>query len=303
MRQFGAICSRNLKIYVRDGGSIFFSFLSMIIVIILMLVFLGDTTVDMVIDAVRQIPGRDAAKDLSDAKDLIFLWTTAGILAINGATVTLAFYSNMIKDRSGNRLNSIMVMPINRAIIVAGYIFSAWIISVIMGLAALAIIEVIGVIKGMEVFSVSVHLQIIFITMLNSLVYSSVMYFFASVIKTEGAWSGFGIVVGTLVGFLGGIYFPVGALSETIGNVVKCFPVIYGTSLYREVMMNTLETSFFDGCPELVREIFDDRMGITMTVFENSLSGGAKMVILLAVGVFFALLSLAYIRFGKKTDR
>ena len=303
MKQFGAICSRNFKIYLRDGGSLFFSFLSMLIVIGLMLIFLGDVTIDGVMSVVEKIPGRDAAKDLADAKNIIFLWTTAGILAINGATVTLAFYSNMIKDRNGNRLNSIMVMPISRGSIVAGYIVSAWVVSVVMGLVALGIIEVIGVIKGIEIFSFAVHVKIILITMINSLAYSSVMYFFASIIKTEGAWSGFGIVVGTLVGFLGGIYFPIGSLSETVAGAVKCFPIIYGTSLYRKVMMDSLETSFFEGCPDLVREIFDEEMGINLSFMEKSLSSGMQAVILLAVGAIFALLSLMYIRLCKKSDR
>lgn len=303
MKQFNALCARNFKIYLRDGGSIFFSFLSMIIVIGLMLIFLGDVTVNSVVDAIGQFPGRDAANDLENAKDIIFLWTTAGILAINGATVTLAFYSNMIKDRNGNRLNSIMVMPISRSVIVAGYIASSWVISVVMGMVALVVIEIIGVLKGIAVFSFAVHMQIIFITMLNSLVYSSVMYFFASIIKTESAWSGFGIVVGTLVGFLGGIYFPIGSLSETVASAVKFFPVIYGTSLYRKVMMDSLETIFFEGCPDVIREVFDEQMGINLSFFEKSLSMGSQMIILLGVGALFALLSIVYIRFCKKADR
>lgn len=303
MRQFGAICSRNFKIYIRDAGSIFFSFLSMLIVIGLMLIFLGDVTIDGVMSAVNQMPGRNSENDLSVAKDIIFLWTTAGILAINGATVTLAFYSNMIKDRTGNRLNSIMVMPIKRGTIVAGYIVSAWVVSALMGLFALGIIEVIGAIKGIALFSFATHIKIILITLLNSLVYSSVMYFFASIVKTEGAWSGFGIVVGTLVGFLGGIYFPIGSLSDSVATVVKCFPVIYGTSLYRKVMMDSLETSFFEGCPDLVREIFDETMGVNLSFCEKTLSLGEQVVILLSIGGLFALLSVLYIRFSKKSDR
>ena len=303
MRQFGAICSRNFKIYIRDAGSIFFSFLSMLIVIGLMLIFLGDVTIDGVMSAVNQMPGRNSENDLSVAKDIIFLWTTAGILAINGATVTLAFYSNMIKDRTGNRLNSIMVMPIKRGTIVAGYIVSAWVVSALMGLFALGIIEVIGAIKGIALFSFSTHIKIILITLLNSLVYSSVMYFFASIVKTEGAWSGFGIVVGTLVGFLGGIYFPIGSLSDSVATVVKCFPVIYGTSLYRKVMMDSLEASFFEGCPDLIREIFDETMGVNLSFCEKTLSLGEQVVILLCIGGLFALLSVFYIRFSKKSDR
>ena len=303
MRQFGAICSRNFKIYIRDAGSIFFSFLSMLIVIGLMLIFLGDVTIDGVMNVVNQMPGRNPENDMAVAKDIIFLWTTAGILAINGATVTLAFYSNMIKDRTGNRLNSIMVMPIKRGTIVAGYIVSAWVVSALMGLFALGIIEVIGAIKGIALFSFSTHIKIILITLLNSLVYSSVMYFFASIVKTEGAWSGFGIVVGTLVGFLGGIYFPIGSLSDSVATVVKCFPVIYGTSLYRKVMMDSLETSFFEGCPDLVREIFDETMGVNLSFGEKTLSLGEQVVILLSIGGLFALLSVLYIRFSKKSDR
>ena len=303
MRQFKAICSRNLKLYLRDKGSIFFSFLSMLIVIGLMLIFLGDVTIDGVLSAVEQIPGRNGDKDIEMAKNLVFLWTCAGILAINGATVSLAFYSNMIKDRNGNRLNSIMVMPISRGVIVAGYIVSAWIISALMGMIAFAVIEIIGVINGIELFSFTAIMQIILITMINSLVYSSVMYFFASIIKTEGAWSGFGIVVGTLVGFLGGIYFPIGSLSDTVGNVVKCFPMIYGTALYRKVMTASVESSFFEGCPDVVREIFDAEMGIDLSFFEKTLSIANQVVILLGVGALFALLSLLYIRFSKKSDR
>ena len=303
MRQFEAICSRNLKIYLRDKGSIFFSFLSMLIVIVLMLIFLGDVTVDGVLSAVEHIPGRNADNDLEAANNIIFIWTCAGILAINGATVSLAFYSNMIKDRNGNRLNSIMVMPISRGIIVAGYIFSAWIISIVMGMIAFVIMEIIGIMKGISPFTFEATIQILLITLLNSLVYSSVMYFFASIIKTESAWSGFGIVVGTLVGFLGGIYFPIGSLSDTVANVVKCFPMIYGTALYRKVMLAPLETSFFEGCPEPVREIFDEQMGINLTIFEKSLSMNKQIVILLGVGILFALLSLVYIRFSKKSDR
>lgn len=303
MRQFSAICSRNLKIYLRDWGSIFFSFLSMLIVIGLMMIFLGDVTVDSILDAVKMIPGRGGKEDADAAANLIYLWTIGGIIAINASTITLAFYSNMIKDRNGNRLNSILVMPINRAVIVAGYIISAWVVSVVMGIITLFVTEGIGVARGIEMFTFTEHLELMMITMVNSLVYSAVMYFFASLIKTEGAWSGFGIVVGTLVGFLGGIYFPIGSLSDTVANVVKCFPMIYGTSLYRNVMMKRGVSDFLQGVPEGVDAILKEKMGITLSVFEKSLSTGEELVILIGVGALFALLSVVYVKFCRKTDR
>lgn len=303
MRQFKAICSRNLKIYLRDKGSIFFSFLSMIIVIGLMLLFLGDTTTDSVMGIIGKIPGRGGDEDRKAAENLIYLWTTAGIMAINSATITLAVYANMIKDRTGNRLNSIMVMPISRAVIVSGYIVSAWLASVVMSIITLVIIEVIGALKGIVIFTAAVQIKLILVIMLNSFVYASVMYFAASVIKTEGAWSGFGIVVGTLVGFLGGIYFPIGALSESVQSAVKCFPIIYGTSMFRKIMMESAENDFLKGCPGEVRTILDEKMGISLKICENALSMSEETIILILTGLLFAVLSLLYWKFSKKSDR
>lgn len=303
MKQFMAICSRNLKIYIRDKGSIFFSFLSMIIVIGLMLLFLGDSMVETIMDAMGKIPGRGGDEDRALASNLIYLWTTAGIMAINGATITLAVYSNMIKDRTGNRLNSIMVMPISRSVIVAGYIVSAWLASFVMSMITLAIIEVIGVVKGVEIFPIGTQVMLVLVTMLNSFVYSAVMYFAASVIKTEGAWSGFGIVVGTLVGFLGGIYFPIGSLSKSVQGIVKCFPIIYGTSMFRQIMMDAAETDFLSGCPSEARTILDEKMGITLSIGENALSISEETFILILTGLLFAVLSLIYLKFSKKSDR
>ena len=149
----------------------------------------------------------------------------------------------------------------------------------------------------------SVGYSLLAIIMVNSLVYASIMYFFASLIKTEGAWSGFGIIVGTLVGFLGGIYFPLGSISEGVAKIVKAFPVIYGTSVFRIIMMNDLEGKLFSDLPSEVRDIFDTEMGLNIKVFENILSIGQEVVILLAVSLIFALLSLLYLRYSKKTDR
>ena len=48
MSQLFVITSRNLKQYLRDKGAIFFSLLSMFIVIVLMFFFLGDANVDSI---------------------------------------------------------------------------------------------------------------------------------------------------------------------------------------------------------------------------------------------------------------
>ena len=98
MEQFLAITGRNMKIYLRDRGAVFFSLLSTFIVIGLMVFFLGDMNIEGILGILEEFPGRDVAEDEKNAKLLVLSWTSAGILAINAVTVTLAVFSGMIRQ-------------------------------------------------------------------------------------------------------------------------------------------------------------------------------------------------------------
>ena len=303
MQQGVAITGRNLKIYLRDKGAVFFSLLSMLIVIVLMVFFLGDMNVESITDMLADIPGRDAAADKENAERLILSWTCAGILSINAVTVTLASYSVMIKDRVSGKSNSIYTAPISRGVIALGYITAAWIASVIVCGITLVITECYGVMQGLEAFSASVHLKLMGMIMVNSFTYAALMYLIALLAKTEGAWSGIGTVIGTLVGFLGGIYIPIGAFSEGIGTLMKCTPVIYGTAMLREIMpADILAKKFTDIPTEFVTE-YKEVMGIRLLVSDNAMSTTQEMILLFVFGILFLLVGICVLKYSKKTDR
>ncbi len=303
MRSFIAINRRNIGLYFRDYSAVFFSLLSMLIIVVLMVFFLGDINKEELLDAIKMVPGRGGEDDVSRLNNLNFLWTFAGIITINASTVTHAFYSNMIKDRAGNRLNSMMVMPVKRHIFVLGYVSGAWFAGVVMSIITFAITEIIGVAKGMEVLSIGTHIKMLVIIMLNVYVYSAIMFFLATIVKSQSAWSGIGIILGTLSGFLGGIYFPIGSMSEAMQKVVKCFPFIYGTSLFRKILLNPLESSLFDGTPEVIRKEVDRVMGMDLFIGNNQLSEPLKIGILISVGIVFIIISTVCLSISKEKDR
>lgn len=303
MEQFVTITGRNLKLYFRDRGAIFFSLLSMIIVICLMVFFLGDMNIEGITDLLGQFPGRDPDADKKNAELLVLSWTCAGILSINAVTVTLAVYSVMIKDRVTGKLNSIYTAPVSRTIIVAGYVAASWIASVLVCSVTLVLTEVYGVIQGLEIFSVSTHLQLLGMIMVNSFVYATLMYLLALLAKTEGAWSGIGTVIGTLVGFLGGIYIPIGSLSETIGNLMKCTPIIYGTAMFRKVMTADILDKTFEDIPEEVITEYRSVMGIELEVLDRTLSLTEEWLFLLACGIILFVMGICVLKYSKKTDR
>ena len=117
MEQLVMFTGRNLKIYFRDKGAIFFSLLSMLIVIGLMMFFLGDMNVESVTELLAQFPNRNNGTDEKNAELLILSWTCAGILSINAVTVTLAAYSVMIKDRVSGKINSFYTSPVQEVML------------------------------------------------------------------------------------------------------------------------------------------------------------------------------------------
>ena len=180
---------RNMKIYLRDRSAVFFSLMTMIIVIGLMLLFLGDMNVEAVTKMLSALPGRDAQADEANAKLLVLMWTCAGIIPINAVTVAISALSPMIKDRAEGRINSIYTAPVSRLTVSAGYICSTCFSAIVICILTLVISEIYCVTQGAEAFSFAAHMKLLGMIAANSFTYSSLVYLLSAAAKTEGAWS------------------------------------------------------------------------------------------------------------------
>ena len=303
MEQFLILTARNIKMYIRDRGAVFFSLLSALIVICLMVFFLGDMNIDGIVELLDAFSCGEQGKNKENAELLVLAWTSAGILSINAVSISLAVYSGMIKDRVNGRLNAIYTAPISRLKIALSYMASAWMASVLVCVLTLVITEVYGIASGMASYTFLEHIGLLGMIMVNSFVYAALMYPLALLIKSEGAWSGFGTVIGTLVGFLGGIYIPIGSLADSISGVLKCTPIIYGTSMFREVMTKSILDTTFEGIPvEAVNE-YREIMGIQLRVADYTLTVRDEWLILLACGIIFLVIGMCMLKYEKKLDR
>jgi len=303
MEQFLALTVRNIKMYLRDKGAVFFSLLSALIVIGLMVFFLGDMNIDGIVELLDAFSYGEQEENKKNAELLVLAWTSAGILSINAVSICLAVYSGMIKDRVSGRLNAIYTAPISRLKIALSYIASAWTASVLVCVLTLIITEIYGVISGMEPYTIIEHLELLGMIMVNSFVYAALMYPLALLAKSEGAWSGFFTVIGTLVGFFGGIYIPIGSLADSIAGLMKCMPVIYGTSMFRKVMTKSVLESTFEGVPAEVVDEYREIMGIQLKMADYTLTIRDEWLILLACGIIFLIIGICMLKYEKKTDR
>ncbi len=297
------LTKRNIRIYLRDRGAVFFSLLSMLIVILLMVLFLGDMNIQMITDSLAEFPGRDADKDASHAEQLVLLWTCAGMISINAVSVTLSVLTALIRDRSSGKLSAIYTSPVSRLSIAMSYISAAWVSSVLICTLTLVLSEAWCVMQGAEAFTVMQHLQLIGLIMVNSFTYACIMYFLAAIVRSEGAWSGLGTIIGTLVGFLGGIYLPIGSLADSIAAVLKSTPILYGTVMFRKIMTQSAVETCFEGTPDALPEEYCEVMGISLEAFGFDVSIAGCVGILIICGLTFLLLGAAITEYGKKKDR
>jgi len=302
MEELMALTGRHLKVYLRDRSAVFFSLLSAFIIIGLMAFFLGDMNVDAILEVAGSFT--TAGEEFETlANHLVLAWTFAGILSINAVSVSISVYSGMIRDRVTGKLNSIYTAPVSRLKIALSYIMAAWAAAVLICILSLGIMELFGVARGMEPYSLMEHVQIVAMIIGNSFVYAAMMYALAMIAKTEGAWGGFGTVIGTLVGFLGGIYLPIGTLSDGIATMMKCTPIIYGTAAFREVMTKGVLEQTFAGVPEMITKEYQKAMGISLTVGEYTLKMRDEWLILISCGIIFLLVGIGMLKYSKKADR
>ncbi len=221
-----SLVKRNVLLYFRDKISVFFSMLSVMIIIGLYVLFLG-----RMVESSGEVAGENA-RFLTDS------WIMAGVIATATITTTLGGLGQMVDDLSRKINRDFETAPIERWKIVISYAISSVVIGVIMSIFTFILAEVYIIAYGGEFVGFGALLRVLGVVILSTVASSSFLFFFVSMIKTMNAYSTISTIVGTLIGFLMGIYVPVGALPNAIQSFIKVFPFSHSASLIRQIMIN-----------------------------------------------------------------
>ena len=116
---------------------------------------------------------------------------------------------------------------------VGGYIISALVVGFIMCLSTLIASNLFLVVSGEAMLSVSKMITASGVVILAVLASASMVLLLVSFFKTSNAFAAASTVVGTLLGFLAGIYIPIGSLPDYLQTIVKLFPVSHSAALFQ----------------------------------------------------------------------
>ncbi len=265
---------RNLLLFFKDKSAVFFSLLSSIIILGLYILFLGDVWATNF----SQIP---------NAREIMDNWVMAGLLATTSATTTMGAFGIMVNDRTLKINRDLYVSPISRKSLAGGYVLSAFIIGYIMSLITLVLAEVYIVAEGGSLMTPATLLKVLVYLLIADIANTSMIFLLTSFFSSNNAFSAASTVIGTLIGFITGIYLPIGSLPEAVQWVVKVFPTSHAAVILRQAMMSDPMSKGFSGIPGDEVSWIPEFLGVTFKFGESEISEAVSIAVLLGSGLIF----------------
>lgn len=279
--------SRNLKVFFRDKTAVFFSLLAVLIVLGLYIFFLGDVWVD-------------SFPNIKGVKNLMNCWIIAGLIGVTSVTANMGAFGTMIEDKSKNKIKDFYVSPIKKSKIVGGYIISSFIVGSMMSVVTLIMSQIYLVYSGVDVLNFKELTEVFLIILMTSLSNSAMILFIVSLFSSEKAFSTASTIVGTLIGFITGIYLPISMLPDSVQIIVKLFPTSHGISILRQIFMKKqMDISFADVPTNYINE-FKESMGVVYYINDKLVSNTTSIFILIASTIIFFSLAVLILYKKKK---
>lgn len=284
-----ALARRNLLCYLRDRQSVVFSLMAVLIVVLLYLLFLRN----MLIESYPDMDGMD---------HLIDAWVMAGILGIVPVTASAGSLQTMIEDRVSGRDRDVAVTPMSRWEVALGYVLSTFASGLVM--SALALVICVAYLAAVGCPLSATGLAGCAVLLIPSALSGSVIiYAIVSFIRSTGAFSGFFTVVSVLIGFLAGIYMPMGTMPEAMQVVGTLVPASHMAALFRDLLCSEAMDSVFAGASQSAIDVFRTDMGFDLSLGGFGFTETGSLLYVLAVTLVFLVIAVVAVRRGRRRSR
>lgn len=280
MKEIFNLSLRHIKNYYRDKAAVFFSFLSVIILLLIYFLFLGNMY--------NGIPFENSI----DKTRFITGFTMGGILVVNLLTMSLGVIGTYVNDIAAKRINGMLVTPVKRYKLTISYFISTFLLTIMFTfIMFLAVYLYIGL-NGYW-YSFLTILHILGAILLFGVIAIPLIIFIISFVNSINAFGGVSSLVGTLIGFISGIYIPLSVLDPFTRNVASLLPFSHMAIYLKRLLIGE------DILAKMPADVINDTSLNTLDVLGVSIN----YYILFGIFLFIAsiLLALAYKRINKKS--
>jgi len=240
---------RHLTLFFKDKASVFFSLFSVFIIIALYILFLSEN----MMASLPEFEGRVA---------FVFLWMFAGIIAVTTATATLGALGKYMEDKVAKKSEDLLMTKVTRQTLAYSYVFYVFVV----GLILTALLLVFGYVYVGVKFAdgLQLSLSLLAVVLLSTLMHTLFFYLITEKLLTMSAFSGLATIVGTLIGFMAGIYIPIGVLPVYLQKIITLFPTTQTAVLVKDVLMDDVLSSMQTMIPEAAYDELVFRLGIQL---------------------------------------
>ena len=253
------LISRNRRVYTRDRLAFFMSFLSVIILILVYQVFLGQIQ----IDAIKEALGSDTAS--SNTIKMVNYWLISGLTTIISMTSTLGAFGVMVSDKEKKLSEDFKVSPISNFKVELSYAIFAILFGII--LTMFSCVFAIGIFNGFSSlldYSAMGYLKIFGIVSLSTVLSAAIVLPILAFIRTSSAFTTLSTIVGTFIGFISGVYLSIGSVGETLQQVMTWFPMTQVNALLKQVLMKNSIAQVFNDAPSSVINEYKESYGVIL---------------------------------------
>lgn len=281
-----SLIGRHLKVYFRDRWAVFFSFLSIFIILVLFIVFLNMMQVNALPQHLR---------DTNEGNYLVYAWILSGVLMVSTVTTPLGFLGLMVNDLETKTLHDFYASPLSRSKVVASYLIGAIIIAMAFSILNLLLgFGILYYVSGYYLPLIDIVYVLLAMT-LTSLLFAALFYYLVSMLKTNQAHSTLSTLIGTLIGFFAGIYVPIGSFGQGLITFLSSLPFMQGAAVIRNLyMQHALDTVFKNAIEQ--RNQYESFFGLNVIIGNQIVPQFWVFMILLAWTGIFIGLSLMRVR-------
>ena len=270
------LTERNVKVFIKDRANVFFSMLAPLIVLVLYVLFIGRMQSDGIIASLAEygVSADDAVRAFSDS------WMLSGVMATSCITVPLCACSTMVYDKNRGVSADFAASPIPAWLPSAAYFLSVVAAGLIICLIVLCVCFGWLAISGSWLLSVGDVFACIGVTVLSVLSSSTLLVFIIGFIRSEGAFTGLNVIIGTVTGFLIGAYIPISNFPAAVQYVTLFVPGSYSAALFRTFFMDGAVEEMAQAVSPQFAEGLADSFSVRLNFFGEPLATGWAAVIL-----------------------
>lgn len=301
LNAYRGLTTRNAKVFLKDKMAVFLSLLTQIIILGLFLLFIKNSYVDGINEALGGL--KDKVTD-ADIETLVNSWMISGVIGTSVITSTLSALNVMVSDKQHKIDFDYNASSVKGSVIVMSYFSGAVLCSLITSFTLLAAGLIFVAATGVFLLTITDVLLLIGLVLLGSVSSTIILMTIISFFKKDSTYSAFSVLLSTLVGFIVGAYFPVSQLSETTQTIVNLVPGAQITGMIRSILVSPAIDRIDKALGGMDQGIFKEAASkmfcIKLNIFGTQIDTGFMLLYSVIAILVFTVLNIALFSISSK---